>query len=202
VPYLAVMTVDLQAQVLARFVAINGDHPMTPADDKYVNSQFVPLTDLPVDADQIRADMLASRLPMPSYVRSDGVEMVPADLLALAERAGGVHDLPEWFRAQGWPDAATAEDEWRGYLSGRYVCLKSVTPTTMQRKDSLMTAIGDAKRDPRPDSPEWRSTLHALVDELDALEPTFTAYDRLRFGGPVSRDTHIDDVRAAYPRSL
>jgi hypothetical protein len=196
------MTVDLQAQVLARFVTINGDHAMTPADDKYVNSHFVPLTDLPVDADQIRADMLASRLPMPSYVRSDGVEMVPADLLALAERAGGVHELPAWFSAQGWPDAATAEEKWQSYLSGRYVCLRLVTPTSMQRKGELMAAIGDATGNPLPDSPEWRSTLHALVDELDALELPFTAYDRLRFGGPVSRDTHVDSIRAAYPRSL
>ncbi|GAB3885636.1 hypothetical protein GCM10029964_048620 [Kibdelosporangium lantanae] len=192
------MTDDLHARVLARFVTINGDHPMTPADDAYVNTYFVPLTGLPVDADQIRADMLADRLPMPSYVRSDGMEMVPADLLALADEAGGVSALPGWFRARGWPDAATAEDEWRAYLSGQYVCLRSVTPTTMRRKDALMTAIDDAVRDPRPDDRSWLSRLHALVDELDALEPPFTAYDRLRFGGPVSRDTHVDQVRAAY----
>ncbi|MFD1048199.1 DUF6058 family natural product biosynthesis protein, partial [Kibdelosporangium lantanae] len=83
-------------------------------------------------------------------------------------------------------------------LSGQYVCLRSVTPTTMRRKDALMTAIDDAVRDPRPDDRSWLSRLHALVDELDALEPPFTAYDRLRFGGPVSRDTHVDQVRAAY----
>ncbi|MFC4090091.1 MULTISPECIES: DUF6058 family natural product biosynthesis protein [Micromonospora] len=42
--------------------------------------------------------------------------------------------------------------------------------------------------------------LHALVDELDALEPAFTGYDRLRFGGPTSRDSCVDAVRARYPR--
>ncbi|MFE6855962.1 hypothetical protein ACFVDH_34860, partial [Streptomyces sp. NPDC057674] len=35
---------------------------------------------------------------------------------------------------------------------------------------------------------------------LDALEPAFTAYDRLRFGGPTSRDTCVDAPRALFPR--
>ncbi len=39
--------------------------------------------------------------------------------------------------------------------------------------------------------------IKALVDELDELEPEFTAYDRLRFDGPVSRDTYINSFRAA-----
>ncbi|MFF8929785.1 DUF6058 family natural product biosynthesis protein [Streptomyces longwoodensis] len=42
--------------------------------------------------------------------------------------------------------------------------------------------------------------LHTLADELDTLEPAFTPYDRLRFGGPTSRDTCIDAVRARFPR--
>ncbi|MEU5663220.1 DUF6058 family natural product biosynthesis protein [Streptomyces longwoodensis] len=41
--------------------------------------------------------------------------------------------------------------------------------------------------------------FHTLVDELDILERSFTAYDRLRFGGPTSRDTCIDAVRARFP---
>jgi hypothetical protein len=31
------------------------------------------------------------------------------------------------------------------------------------------------------------------------VELPFTAYDRLRFGGPTSRDTLIDAVRTRYP---
>jgi hypothetical protein len=58
------------------------------------------------------------------------------------------------------------------YLSGQYVCLTETTP----------------------------QLLHTLVDELDAQTAEFTAYDRLRFGGPVSRDTLINDVRMACPR--
>jgi hypothetical protein len=42
--------------------------------------------------------------------------------------------------------------------------------------------------------------LQVLVDELDALEPKFTAYDRLRFGGPTSRDTCIDAIPAQLQR--
>jgi hypothetical protein len=33
------------------------------------------------------------------------------------------------------------------------------------------------------------------VDELDALERPFCAFDREYFGRPVSRDTYIDGVR-------
>jgi hypothetical protein len=42
--------------------------------------------------------------------------------------------------------------------------------------------------------------FHLLVGRLDAIEPPFTGYDRLWFGGPVSRDTCIDAVREKYPR--
>ncbi|MEU3605173.1 hypothetical protein AB0E83_06900 [Streptomyces sp. NPDC035033] len=36
--------------------------------------------------------------------------------------------------------------------------------------------------------------------ELGALEPASTACDRLRFGGPTSRDACVDAVRARPPR--
>ena len=45
----------------------------------------------------------------------------------------------------------------------------------------------------------WREHVHQLVDELDALEPPFAPYDRLRAGGPVSRDRLIDEVRERFP---
>ena len=104
-------------------------------------------------------------------------------MFALPNEHGG--GLREWFVGQ-WSDVATGNEEWDSYLSGQYVCLHSVTPTTIQRKDHLMRAI-DATTDP--------VELKPLVDELDELEPDFTAYDRLRFDGTVSRDTHITAVR-------
>ena len=91
-------------------------------------------------------------------------------------------------------------EEWDAYLSGQYVCLHSVTPATIQRKDHLATAIKAASQEPDAGSRQWSARLHALIDELDALEPSFTAYDRLRFGGHTSRDICIDAMRARFPR--
>jgi hypothetical protein len=199
---MATPTTNLAADVSARFRAINGDHPMTEADDAYVARTHVTLDELCADrtetADDVRADMLAERLPLPSYLRTDGTEMVPADYFRLADEAGGVDELPAWF-ARHWTDSAHAAAEWRAYLDGQYVCLRAVTPPAMQRKDELTDAITDQLA--RPADSSWRDRLHELVDELDGLLAEFTDYDRLRFGGPVSRDRFVTDVRATYPRS-
>jgi hypothetical protein len=184
-----------QEAVAARFREINGVHPMSAEDDAYVSRQYRVLTELCAehgrDADEVRDLMLAGKLPMPGYLRSDGAEMVPADLFDLADRIG-LDDLRGWFITQ-WQDIAHGKDEWEAYLSGQYVCLHSVTPATIQRKDQLMKAI-DATTDP--------VELELLVDELDDLEPDFTAYDRLRFNGPVSRDTHITARRGTILGSV
>ncbi|MEU2609981.1 DUF6058 family natural product biosynthesis protein [Micromonospora sp. NPDC007271] len=193
---------ELRRRVAERFREVNGEHPMTAADDAYVSGQFVVLEELCAatgrDPDDVRRLMLDRRLPLPGYLRSDGAEMVPADLFALAERAGGPELLAEWFVGQ-WADPAQGAAEWDAYLSGRYVCLHSVTPGNIRRKDELTAAIQAAPAAPDAGSVGWWDRLHALVDELDALEPAFTGYDRLRFGGPTSRDTCIDAVRARYP---
>ncbi|MEV5188669.1 DUF6058 family natural product biosynthesis protein [Streptomyces werraensis] len=190
---------DLKQRLAERFREVNGDHPMTAVDDAYVSAQFVVLEELCAvqsrDPEDVRRLMLDGRLPLPGYLRSDGAEMVPADLFALADEAGGVELLEAWFTAH-WADPAAGKAEWDAYLSGQYVCLHSVTPATIRRKDQLTAAIGAAVDDPDADAVR----LHALVDELDALEPAFTAYDRLRFGGPTSRDTCVDAVRARFPR--
>ncbi|MFI9419812.1 DUF6058 family natural product biosynthesis protein [Streptomyces werraensis] len=190
---------DLKQRLAERFREVNGDHPMTAADDAYVSAQFVVLEELCAvqsrDPEDVRRLMLDGRLPLPGYLRSDGAEMVPADLFALADEAGGVELLEAWFTAH-WADPAAGKAEWDAYLSGQYVCLHSVTPATIRRKDQLTAAIGAAVDDPDADAVR----LHALVDELNALEPAFTAYDRLRFGGPTSRDTCVDAVRARFPR--
>jgi Family of unknown function (DUF6058) len=194
---------DLKRQVAQRFRQVNGDHPMTPEDDAYVTAQFVPLEELCAahgrDPGEIRRQMLGQRLPLPGYLRSDGTEMVPADLFALAGEAGGTDQLKSWFVAH-WDDPAAGEQEWEAYLSGRYVCLRSVTPAAIQRKDHLTTVISSAPSEPHAGSPEWLAWLHRLIDELDALEPEFTGYDRLRFGGPTSRDTCITAMRARFPK--
>ncbi|MCX4986373.1 DUF6058 family natural product biosynthesis protein [Streptomyces sp. NBC_00572] len=193
----------LVRQVAERFREVNGDHPMTAADDAYVTGQFVPLealcASLGRDADEARRLMLEGLLPLPGYLRSDGAEMVPRDLFRLAEAAGSSERLRAWFTAH-WNDREQGEAEWEAYLSGQYVCLHSVTPAHIRRKDELSTEIAGAlETAPAEPSPQWRAALHARVDELDALEPAFTAYDRLRFGGPTSRDTCVDAARARFP---
>lgn len=194
---------DLKRQLAERFREVNGDHPMSEVDDAYVNGQFVALERLCAvhgrDADAVRRLMLEQRLPLPGYLRSDGAEMVPVDLFALADEAGGVEVLEAWFTAQ-WADPVAGKAEWNAYLSGQYVCLHSVTPAAIQRKEHLTSAIGASEDDPDAGSVQWYERLHVLVDELDLLEPDFTAYDRLRFGGPTSRDTCIDAMRARFPR--
>jgi hypothetical protein len=152
-----------------------------------------------VDVDELRRRMLAGQLPLPSYIRRDGTQMVPRDLLALARAAGGLERLRDWFALQ-WETPADAVREWDEYVSGRYVCLRDVTPAAMRRKNELVDEISTALARPEPASDEWLTELHALVDELDELEPPFAPYDRLRFDGPVSRDRLIADVRARFPQ--
>ena len=193
---------QLRDAVAARFYAVNGTHPMTPEDDSYVTEWYVPLEALAqtagIDASELRRLMLANRLPLPSYIRSDGTQMVARDVLELPRRAGGYEQLPEWFGHQ-FACGRDAVREWDGYLRGHYVCLRDVLPETIQRKDELVKAITAAVAKPEPENDDWLESLHCLVDELDELEPPFTGYDRLRFGGPISRDTCIDAVRARFP---
>ncbi|MGW2303856.1 DUF6058 family natural product biosynthesis protein [Streptomyces sp. NPDC001809] len=193
----------LKQQLAERYREVNGDHPMTDDDDAYVSAQFVSLEELCAahghDADAVRRLMLGQHLPLPGYLRSDGAEMVPADLFALADESGGVELLEAWFTAH-WADPVTGKAEWNAYLSGQYVCLRSVTPAAIQRKNYLATAISAAANEPNAALTQWSERLHALIDELDILETAFTAYDRLRFGGPTSRDTCIDATRARFPR--
>jgi hypothetical protein len=96
--------------------------------------------------------------------------------------------------------ALDAVRKWDSYLSGLYVCLRSWRPENMRRKDELVELISAQLERPAPNDDEWRTKLHRFVDELDALEPPFAPYDRLRFGGPVSRDRLITNPRRDYPR--
>ena len=195
----------LQEQVRARYLEVNGSHPMTAEDDAYVSTYFASLSSVAsarsLTSDDVRSSMLAGLVPLPSYLRSDGTEMVHADLLALADVAGGLAELPAWFRAQ-FDDEAVGKEEWASYLSGQYVCLWTVSPRTIQRKGVLTNRIATLLASPEPLSSAWLALLHEAVDELDELEPPFTPYDRLRFGGPVSRDTMIDAVRRDYPKPV
>ncbi|MCY7402142.1 MAG: GNAT family N-acetyltransferase [Nocardioides sp.] len=194
------LTPGLVDLVLERFVAVNGDHPMSEADDAYVREHFVPATpdSLP--------DMMAGRLPLPSYVLSDGTPMVPEAHGELVELAGGVHALHAWFVAF-WPDdPATGEGEWSRYLAGRQFCLREVTPVGIRRRNERVAEAAAAVELLRldPHDPIGRGMLGEAVDGviavagLDSLLLPMTAYDRLRFGGPTVRDTWVDRPRAEF----
>ena len=182
-------------EVRRLYLDLNGVHPMTSADDAYVREHFVPV---PARELPQLALMAAGRLPLPSYLLSDGTPMVHADFLAPLEAAGSVDGLKSWFTGQ-WPadDQEVAELEWDAYLSGQYVCLWSVTPTTIQAKTAAIERI-KAETEAIDAGNGSQDRLRDAVDRLDALEPPFTAYDLLRFGGPTSRQVWIDEVRASY----
>ena len=184
---------------------------LSDADVEYIRSGFVALEELCLrtsrDPAVVRAEMEAGRLPRASYLLDDGTEMVPPDYFALSDQAGGPDHLREHF-LEGYeravvaePDVdADAEEEWKAYLSGEYgVCLKQVSPETIVRKAALIARIEALLAELAPSDPEWAAGLRAAVDELDALERQFAAFDRIRFGGPSSRDRLITATRQAYP---
>lgn len=185
---------------------------LTDADRDYVLASFVPLSDLvgerEASGEEIRDLIEDGRLPRPSYLLNDGTEMVPADYFRLVDEAGGVEALRDSFLARYREAAAAeaaplddAEREWRSYLSGEYgVCLRTVTPETIVRKSALVGAIEALLSKRRPDDARWGEDLRRAVEELDALERPFAPhYDRIRFGGPSSRDRLITAVHAEYP---
>lgn len=191
----------LLAEVRRRYVEVNGDHPMSLADDAYVREHFVP-----VGSDHVLREMLAGLLPLPSYLLSDGTPMVPRTHGDLARIAGGAERLHDWFDAF-WPDdPATAEEEWRAYLSGQYACLREVTPVRIQQKAERVAEASAAVEALRntPHDPVARGLLGQAVDGvlgvigLDALLLPMTGYDRLRFGGPTVRETWVDAPRRDF----
>jgi hypothetical protein len=184
------------------FIVVNGDHEMTRADDEYCRRLYIPLHDAPDCPVGRLLELISTRsLPLPSYVLSDGTFMVHRDYLDPVRAAGGPQSLRAWFLGH-WDESEqdVALTEWEGYLSGQYVCLYSVTPDTIKAKARLIEQIKSltARLDEAKDDIEARAALVQAVDELDDIEPPFTAYDRLRFHGPLSREVWIDAIRADY----
>lgn len=169
----------------------------------------------------------SERFPRPTYVTADGSEWYPAAYATVIRRAraGGL-DLRQLFRqdfsralerlrrsdpaayrvarlgpggAELSPEEAI-EAEWQGFLTGGYgVCLRVAWVPCIVRKGLLMHAIEALSTRPRRDEPAWARRLRAAVNALDRLEMPFARWDRIRFGRPVTRDTHVDAVRARFP---
>jgi uncharacterized protein DUF6058 len=155
---------------------------MTPEDIAYVRANFHPLE----DAELVERGVL----PQPTYVLPDGTPMVPATHAAVpADR------FRERFLAAGGR-AEDAEEEFEAWLGGGYgACLRDPSPEAIVAKGALMTAIGALLARAAPGD----AALRGAVDALDALERPFAAHDRVRFGGPVSRDRLISEPRARFP---
>lgn len=179
--------------VRERFLAVNGRHPMSEADERHIRDRFEPVTD-----PAVLADMAEGRLPLPAYLLPDGTPVAPKDHRDPAEWAGGTDRLHDWF-VRHWEvdEQPTAERAWEAYLNGRYACLTSATPVTIRRTTQLtrqaeeaLDRLGDDPRDHVA-----RGSLQEAVDGLDKLLAPTTDYDRARSGGPSLRDRLVTDVR-------
>jgi hypothetical protein len=181
---------------------------LSDADIAYIRTNYRPLAEVCDEhGDQLAAVeelIRARRLSAPSYVLADGTGMVPADYFALVDEAGGVERLRDEFerrhRDAGGPPAELDAD-WEGYIDGIYaVCLRSVSPETIVRKEQLVVSVGLLLEHPQPDDACWQERLAREVEELDALEREFSPdYDRRRFGRPPTRDVLIVAARERYP---
>ena len=179
-----------------RYREVNGDHPMSHQDDCYVRAHFVEVP----DTDTLDR-MVAGDLPLPSYLLADGTPMVPTDYIEPVQWAGALDQVRAWF-LDHWPKDAqgTAEEEWAAYLSGQYVCLRSVTPLNIRRKTALVEQVraATAVLEQEPRDATARGSLGEATSKLDDLELPMTGYDRLRFGGPLSRETWIEGPRTRF----
>lgn len=160
----------------------------TPDDLAYIEENFVCL--------EVRPEFA----PQASYVLDDGTEFYPHDYFSQEMDE-------ERFKARLHAQMQTqrvrldADETWDEYLTGLYgVCLKSATPENIVRKAALLQRIDVLTAAPDPHNAKWLADLKEAVDALDALERPFSPhYDRVRFGKPPTRDTHIRDVRRRYP---
>jgi hypothetical protein len=177
---------------------------LSEEDVRYVRDGFVPLVELCAER-ALSVDELRGSLPAATYVLEDGTQMVPRDYFRLLDEAGSVgavrREFERRFLASGG-DPGAVEEEWAAYLSGEYgACLRNVTPETIVRKEALVREVDELLSAPEPVDAGWLSRLRAAVDDLDSLERPFAAYDRLRFGGPVSRDRCVSGPRERYPQA-
>ncbi len=179
--------------VLDRYVALNGDHPMTEADDAYVRDHFV------AAAPESLSLMMQDRLPLPSYVLSDTTLMVPPDHAKILKDGGA--DPHGWFLTW-WShaDREVAEQEWLAFLSGQYVCLREPGPDSIRgrRRWSAQLDAALAILAERPGDHVGRGLLGEATEGLEKLLLPQTAYDDRRRGG-TDRDWHrVQQARADH----
>src|SRR5919201_1886600 len=140
---------------------------LSDADIAYIHANYRPLAEVCHEhgerLEAVEQLIRERRLPAPSYVLPDGTGMVPADYFALVDEAGGVAGLREEFerrhREAGGPPGELDAD-WEGYIDGIYaVCLRSVSPERIVRKEQLVVSIGLLLEHPQLDDARWREQL-------------------------------------------
>jgi hypothetical protein len=177
---------------------------------------------------ELRSWQGSGLFPHPTYVSADGSEWYcPAyavmvrrarsrnlDLKALFTTDFDVqlrqleHREPEVVRllqmdsgGEGASRPAVIEAHWESFLSGQFgACLKVPWVNCMIQKVRLMHRIDVLVAAPRVEDVAWCTRLRASVNALDRLEQPFAEWDRIRFGGPVTRDTRIVAVRSRFPK--
>ncbi|MCL4341849.1 MAG: DUF6058 family natural product biosynthesis protein [Candidatus Thermoplasmatota archaeon] len=91
------------------------------------------------------------------------------------------------------------ENMWIDFKSGLYgACLRKPDPKSILDKGYLIRSIEELLSKSEPANTKWCSALKELVNQLDSVEAQFTDYDRTRFGGKVSRDIFITDIKREY----
>jgi RimJ/RimL family protein N-acetyltransferase len=182
-------------EVQQRFRAVNGDHPVTAADDAYLAEHFV---EVPAG---VLPDMATGAFPLAPYLRSDGTPMMPASLEETIEWAGGLAGLEQWFG--DWYAEEEADDlaeDWQSFIRGGWACLKTVRPGQMRRARRFLaqaeTAVDRLRADPTDHLA--RGSLGEAVGQLDDLLLPETDYDRLRFGRAPLRERWVDEVTTQH----
>lgn len=177
-----------------------------PKDIEYVTENFETLETLcrtaGVDEAAIRAEIAAGSRPRAAYTLADGREFFARDYLSQCSDPDefGSRTVAAAERESITLSDAELNEEWRSYLSGIYsVCLNEVTPENIMRKRVLLERIEKLIAAPREYDAGWFETLRASVNALDALERPFSPYyDRVVFGRPPTRDSHIRDVKLRF----
>lgn len=209
VGYRVLVNISREADVSFTEIAVLLD----PLDERYVRDWFIPLDVLAPqhgwDAEALRHAIAERRVPRPTYVLGDGTAMLPADYFAFVGDTAASASLHERFVVRYFAACArlgratTDEDcdaEWNGYLGGGYgACLKEISPEAIVFKLTLVERIEGLLAQPAPLDRTWIEGLRTAVDTLDAIEKPFARFDRMRYGGSVTRDRLIDDVRARFP---
>jgi hypothetical protein len=205
----------------------NGHLPeLSAEDDRYIRTHFVTRTELArlcgLSDGEVRERQSQDEFPQPTYTTSDGVEWYPRGYAVAVRRAAdsGITLRTLFFEdfrrlcspsddEGSGPDRGSSDqtpldprilEEWEGYLSGEYgACLKVPWVPCILQKAGLMARIDALLTVPNPESWAWANELRHAVNALDRLEQPFARWDRIRFGGPVSRDRYISAVRTRYP---